>query len=130
MHPGDGDAVFQPHQFGQHLGTLDHGDSLLVCGENFRVFGAESRGGHNNVRSGDVRRCVSFENGDTQAGQAFSDGRTFQVGPGDAMSKIQQDFGDSAHADTADTDEMHALRADKHLPGAYAYFSSVGSVEK
>ena len=31
MHAGDGDAVFQAHQFGEHLCALDQRDVLRVC---------------------------------------------------------------------------------------------------
>ena len=41
MHAGDGDAILQPHQLGQHLGALNHGDVLLVGGDDFGVVGRE-----------------------------------------------------------------------------------------
>jgi hypothetical protein len=46
------------------------------------------------------------------------------------MALFEVDFGDSAHADAADADKMHALGADKHARDAFFQCSSGLGVEK
>ena len=58
---------------------------------------------------------MTFKNGGAQAEQPVGNRRAFQVGAGDAVAQVEQDLGDSAHADAANPYEMYVLRADEHL---------------
>ena len=41
MHAADGDAVLQPHQFGEHLGALNYGNVALVSSGDFYVVAGD-----------------------------------------------------------------------------------------
>ena len=58
---------------------------------------------------------MAFKNRSAQAEKTVGDRRAFQVGSGDAVAQVEQDLGDSAHADAANPYEMYVLRADEHL---------------
>src|SRR5256885_5256199 len=48
-----------------------------------------------------------------QVFQPFRDVRKLYVGPGNGIAQGQKDFGDAAHADAADADQMNALEIAK-----------------
>ena len=52
--PGDGDAVLQPHELGEHLGPRDDRDLLLPRRDHLDVVVLHGRGDHHHVRRGDV----------------------------------------------------------------------------
>ena len=54
VHAGDGDAVFQPHQLGQHLGALNHGDVQLVRFGDLGIIGGDGGTGDDDFGA---RRC-------------------------------------------------------------------------
>ncbi len=114
VHAGDGNAVLEAHQFRQHFGARDYWN---VQAAGFRDLGIVNRNGgtgDNYVDSGDIRRSVPFESRCTHRCQALGDGRAFQVGAGDLVAKVQQDLGNTAHADATDADEMDALDLGEH----------------
>ena len=57
---------------------------------------------------------MAFEGDGAHAGEAMGDGRGLEVGAGDLVAEVEQDFGDTAHADAADADEMNALNFGEH----------------
>jgi hypothetical protein len=46
--------------------------------------------------------------------QAVRDAGSFRVGTGDAEAQIDQNFGDTGHADAANADKMDVLNSTKH----------------
>ena len=130
MHPRDSDAIFQAHQLRQHLRSLNDRNRLPMGGQNFWILWAQSGCSHDYVRPGDVGGCVTLKNDGPQTRQTVGNGGTLQVGAGDAMTQVEKNFGNSAHTDATNTNEMYVLRADEHLewePDSYC--SSDGSVE-
>ena len=63
VHAGDGDAVFQAHQLGQHLGALDHRNVLLVRGDDFGIVAMDGRADDDDFRAGDVLGAMAFGDG-------------------------------------------------------------------
>src|SRR5579859_1195693 len=114
MHAGDGDPVFQTHQLGQHLRALDHRDKLGVRGGNFGVIAADGGAGDDDLRARDVFRAMAFEDDGAFFRQAFGDGRGLKIGPGDFIAEREQDLGNAAHADAADTYKVYSLYFCKH----------------
>ena len=82
---------------------------------NFRVLGRDSRAGNQDFRPGDVFGTVALVGDCPKAGKASRDRRNLQVGAGNLKAQVQKQFGNSAHADAANADEMHALYLGKHL---------------
>ena len=57
---------------------------------------------------------MAFVDGGAELGEAVGDGAAAEVGAGDLHAKVEQDFGDAAHADAADSDEVDVLLLDEH----------------
>ena len=117
MGSGDGDAVFQAHQFGEHLGAGDHRDFHFVGFDDFGIVGDDGGRSDHHVGAIDVDGFVSVENCGAEFGEAFGDGRGLPVGAGNGIAEGEQNFGDAAHADAADAHEVNALKiaeADHH----------------
>ena len=109
VHAGNGDAVFEPHQLGQHLRTLNHGNLARLRLQHFWVFRVHCRAGDDHRRPGHVGRVVPFVNRRAQLRQPVSDGAALQIRAGNLHAQVEQDFGNAAHADAADTDEVRVL---------------------
>ncbi len=109
MHAGNGDAVFEPHQLRQHFGTLNHRNLAGTRFHDFRIIRRDCRTGHDDRGARDVGGLVAFIDGCAQLSQAIGHRAATQIGAGDTKAHIQQDFGDTAHADSADTNEVRVL---------------------
>src|SRR5437868_6690045 len=57
---------------------------------------------------------MAFENRRSQRCQPLRHDRRLQIGTGNFVSEVQQDLGNTTHADAADSDEMDALQFGKH----------------
>ena len=112
---GDGDAEFQAHQLGQQLAARDHGKPEAARFDDFRIVGPHRGADDHRLRAGDIRRRVAFVNHRSARRQTFGDGRELQVGSADRIAQFEQHFGQSAHADSADADEVDRLRLKKHF---------------
>ena len=71
VHAGDGDAVLQAHQFGQHLGARNDGDVGGARGGDLGIVGANRRAGDDHLGAGDVLGAVAFEDDGAEGGQAL-----------------------------------------------------------
>ena len=116
MGAGDGDAVFQAHEFRQHLGARNHRNLVLVRFVNFGIVRFDRRRGHHHVRVIDVAGLVAVEDRGAEILQAFRDRRRLGVGTGDGIAQRQQYFGDAAHADSANAYQMNALKIAETTP--------------
>ena len=114
VHAGDGDAVLEPHEFGQHLRALDDGNLARVGFDDFRIGGADRGAGDDHGGSGDVAGLVAFVDGGAQLRQAIGDRTAAQIGAGDLHAEVEQDLGDAAHADAADANEVRVLGGGEH----------------
>src|SRR5437899_11901086 len=81
---------------------------------NFGVINRDRGTGNDNIRAGNVRASVSLESRGAQCREPLYDRRTFQVGPGNLIPKIQQHLGNTAHADPTDAHEMKPLNPAEH----------------
>ncbi len=114
VHPGDGNAIFQAHEFGQHLGTLNHRNVQFVRLGDFRIVFGDCRTGDNDFGSGDIFGAVTLEHDCSETRETLRDRRTLQIGAGNLVAEIQQDLGNTAHADPADAYEVDALDFCEH----------------
>ena len=114
MHAGDGDAVFEAHELGEHLGTLDYGDFAGPGFFDLRIVIADGGAGDYDCGVTDVAALVALVDGGSQLRETVGDGAAAQVGAGDAHAHGQQNLGDAAHADSADANEVNVLLLDEH----------------
>ena len=115
MAPGDGDPEFQAHQLGQQLAARDHRKPQAAGFDDFRIIGANRGADDDRIRAGDIFRGVPFVNDGSEYRQALGDGGELRVGSADAIAQFEENFGQSAHADSTDTDEVDRLRLEKHF---------------
>src|SRR5262245_39813772 len=106
---GDGDAVLQPHQLGQHLGARYHGNLATDGLDDLWVVGPHSSRSDDDLRVADIFRVVAFEDLRPHAPQSLGDRRQPRVGAGDVIAEVKQHFGYAAHPDAADAHEMNVL---------------------
>ncbi len=114
MHAGDGDAVFQAHQLGEHLGALDDGDLARSRLDDLGIALVDGGAGDDDAGADDVSRRVALEDGCAEAAEAIGGCAAAQVGAGDGVAEVEQNLGDSAHADAANSYEMNSLRLYEH----------------
>ena len=108
---GDGDAALEAHQLGQHLRARHDRDALRARFHQFRVVRLDRAGHHDAVGAEHVGRGVAALHVDAERGQATRDRVVGLVGTGHLVAQRAQHFGDAAHADAADADEVHAREA-------------------
>ncbi len=118
MRSRDRDSAFQPHQFGQHLGPSDDGDSVFERGGDFGVVALHRRGCHDHSGITQIAGIVPDRNGDAFCAQSLHACAVGYVRPLHAVSQIVHHFRDTGHADTADAHEMD--RADLHADALHA----------
>ncbi len=111
MGAGHGDTMAVTHQFGEHLGTRHHRDTLFERQRHFRVGRVDRAGYHQHIGARDVAGLVTDEDLRTELLQALGAGRFLEIGAGHLVTEVEQYFGDAAHADAADADEMDAPNA-------------------
>ena len=114
VHAGDGNAVFQAHEFRQHLGALDDRKLEAMRLGNLGIISGDGRTGHDGLGALDVLRPMALEDLRSQRYQPRRNRRMSQVGAADAVAKGEQHLGNAAHADAADAYEMNALNLGKH----------------
>ena len=114
MHAGDGDAVLQPHQFGQHLGALDHRNMQPARFGDFGIIIAMAELVTTTSAPAMFSAAWPSKSVRPELPAAAVTAELLQVGAGDPVAEVQQHFGDAAHADAADAHEMNALNFGKH----------------
>ena len=82
MHAGNGDAVFQAHQFGQHFRARDDRKMLGAGGGDFRVVRLDGGAGDHNVSASDVFSAVAFKGDGAEIGLQRSGGGQLLVAQG------------------------------------------------
>jgi len=92
--------------------------------QNFRIVRLDGGRCDHHIRAGDVFRRMPDGNGCAQLLQALRRVGGLDVRSADAVSEIQQHFGDAAHSDAADADKMDALDFTLHESGflVFAHF--------
>ena len=108
---GDGDAVLHAHQLGEHLGPRNHRDPVQARLANLRVFVVDRARVHDHVRPVHVLGTVPDVDPHAEAFQILGVLAGPQIGTGHVELQRAQDLGEPAHADAADTDEVHVTNA-------------------
>ena len=106
----DGDGVTEPHQLRQHLRARYDRDLPARRFDDFRVPVPHRRRDDHDVRAAHVSGGVTVGDLDADGRQPLRHRRSFFVRPGDDEPEIREQFGDAAHPDAADADEVNASR--------------------
>ena len=117
---GDGDALLQAQQLGQHQRARHDRDALGARGNHFRVVRAHRGRDHHRVGALDVLALVP--EGDAAAHRRQAPGRRVgrEIRAAHLVAEVHQHLGDAAHAGAADADEMDAMDLVLHAPRAPA----------
>ena len=105
---GDGDAAAEAHQFGQHLGARHDRDALRARLHQFGIVALDRARHHDAVGTEHVGRGVAAMHGGAELREPARDGVVGGVRARHLVAERAQHFGNAAHADAADADEMHA----------------------
>ncbi len=111
----DCDPVFEPHQLRQQLAARNNGDLEAARLLHLGVLLVDRRAHHQRARSGDVGGIVSLVDAGAQRGQALGDRRKPEIRAADPVSQVQEDFGNSTHADPPNAREMNMLGTEEHF---------------
>src|SRR5213593_1884307 len=112
----DRDAVLETHQLGEHLRAGDRRDLLPARGLDLDVVARDRRRVDDHVRALDVGGLVTDEHLRAQLGEPLDGIAPLLVRAGHPVAEVQEDLGDTGHADAADPDEVDLLVALKHGP--------------
>src|SRR5580704_13295318 len=107
---GNGNAVFQAHQLRQHFGARNHGNFQAMRFDYFDVLRMHRRGNHHYMRAMNVFRLMAFANHSAETFQSLRHGGGFQIRARNGVAGRKQDFGDAAHAASADAHQMDTLK--------------------
>ena len=103
---GDRHGGARAHQLGKHLGAADDGKSLLLGRLELRIARLYRAGNDEMGRAGDIGGVVADQAEDAAGPQAIEIGAVLQVAPLHAIAARVHHFGDRAHADAADADDV------------------------
>lgn len=85
---------------------MDHGDSAIACRDKLGIGVIHGGRNHQDSRVADVRGIVAFVEPKPILLKPLGNLAGPQVRPGDGIVQIQEDFGETAHTDPADPDEV------------------------
>jgi len=114
VHPRDGDAVLESHQLREHFCAGYDWDVQAAGFDDFGILLSDGGTDDDHFGTGYVLRAVSLEDCGAQAGETLRSGRILEIRPGDSVAEVEQNLGDTAHADATDTDEMNPLNSSEH----------------
>ena len=78
--------------------------------DDFGVIRLHGGGSHDNVRPVGIGSLMTLVNRGTQILEALGDRGRLGVRAGHGIAERQEHFGDAAHADAANTDEVNPLK--------------------
>ena len=106
MRAGDGDLEMAGHQPGQHLPPAQHREALSPGRGQLGVILLHRGGVDHDVGVSQVLGGMALVKQDSQGLQARGAGIGRQIGAAHPMPLAHQQFGQAAHADAADADEV------------------------
>ena len=106
---GHGDAIFQAHQFSQHLGARNDRNFRARGFQEFGIVAANGGTGDHHMSALNLLGTMALVDQRAEVGQPVGDRREPRIRTGYGISQGEQYLGDAAHANTADTDQMNAF---------------------
>ena len=93
MRTGNGDALPQTHQLGQHFGTGDYGNITAAGFNKLWIFIVDGGGLHKNLNIPHVFRCMAHCNVCAKVAQMTHNGRITHVRAGNFVALIEKNLG-------------------------------------
>ena len=106
MGTSDGDLSFFGHKGSQHLGPGENRQTGGLSGPQFGIVEADGRGDNYYFGTRNIIRGMALEEFHPQMLQFFGQGIGRQVGTTDSKALADEQFSQTADADTAYADEM------------------------
>jgi len=106
MRAGYGNAGFKTHQLGKHFGAAYDRQKARAGFDEFGIVRLDRRGDDEDLRVGEVLCRMADHHFDAETAQALDVGAVGDVAALHLVAEIMHDFGDAAHADAADANEV------------------------
>ena len=111
----DGDRLAKTHQLGQHLGAPHDRQETLARGGKLGIAALDRGRDDNDFRRAEIGRVMTDGDIDALFPQPGDIGILGLIGPLDRIAEIDEHFGDAAHPDAADTNEMDRPDIRRHF---------------
>ena len=111
----NGDTVTKPHELAEHLGALNDRNALTPRLGDLGIRCGDGAGDDDDVGIAEVLGAMTDADGRTERLEPRHRLAAIHVGASHGVPEVQQDLGDTGHADTADTDEMNLARGAHRL---------------
>ena len=107
---GDGDALLQPHQLGEHFGPPHHRNAPRPRRRQLGIVALDRGRDDDHRRLAEMRGVMADEDGRAVLAQPLDVGVVAGVRALHLVAEIDQHLGDAGHADAADADEMDGAK--------------------
>jgi hypothetical protein len=104
------DAVAKPHQLREHLGARNHRNLPERRFAHLGVRRTDGRGNDDDLGVAHVARIVAVRHADPQRLETIGHRRSLFIRAAHHVAEIGEQFGDAAHTDAANPDEVNAPR--------------------
>ncbi len=115
MASADGDSPPGPHEFGKQFAAAHDRKRAPARLPNLRIRRVHSGSDNQRLGLSDILRCVPDRHTDAERLKPLGYGRCGNVRTGHRATPCLSDFGQPAHADSADSGEMERLWGKKHF---------------
>src|ERR1700730_3908388 len=107
MGPGDGDALLEAHELGEHFRAAHDGQAFFSGGDNFRIIALDGRRDHDDLRRPEVFRAMTDVDKRAFFAQSQHIGTLRRVRALDRVAEVEQNLGYAGHAYAAYSDKMN-----------------------
>src|SRR5690606_22164 len=119
-----GDGLAEPHEFSQHLGPPHNRKQSLARGDILGIVRPDGTGDDHDLSLAEVFRRMADKGANPLFAQAHHVRVLRLVRALHAVAERMQRFGNAAHADAADADEMHDPDRMRHFHEVTLLFQS------
>jgi hypothetical protein len=106
MRAGDGHALLEPHQLGQHFRATNDWDAPRSRRDDLRIVALDRRRNDDHCGGAEIGLVVTDKDGRALLAETLDVGVVAQVRALNLMTKVEKHLGDAGHADAADADEV------------------------
>lgn len=131
MRAANGNGIWlQAHEIGEGFAALDHGCAAIACGNDLGIIVFYCCRDDQDRSIINLRRLMTFLKYKSVLLQAFGNFAGLQIGTRDVVAEIQQNLGEAAHTDAADTHKMDFSFKTRHELPPLQYLVDLTSIHK